>query len=328
MLTGCDRIVLVPGRSSGQVSEPDLSVSEQLVSSEQELSAYPVVLNGTEITGEINSVVSLTPAYTEILYEMGVGDRLTAVSNYCDYPEQAQKLPKVSSGTSPDIAAISELKPDLIITATPLVTKDKTDLEAEGIKILTITAPKTVEEFENVYKLIGLAFNGLFTGEEKGEQCFKPLADAFAKAKKAERKSFVYITAALSPAGGDTFESSVLSLFGENCAKDGTAYDFDINKLIDNQPDVIFLNDNFSIEDLQSNEVYSQLSAVKNGDVIPISNLYFERPTARMVELIELITDKFGISPEATEVPEAESNDPTPTEEPADTTSRPDGSAE
>ena len=139
---GCENIMLIPGKSSGAIVEE--SSSSQ---SSEPLSAFPVTLNDTEITKAPEKIVSLTPAYTEILFEMGYGEKITAVSDYCDYPESVKELPKAASSANPDITAIKKLKPDLVITATPIVTKDKISLEAQGIKVLVIPSPRSIEEF-------------------------------------------------------------------------------------------------------------------------------------------------------------------------------------
>ena len=203
---GCENIMLIPGKSSGAIVEE--SSSSQ---SSEPLSAFPVTLNDTEITKAPEKIVSLTPAYTEILFEMGYGEKITAVSDYCDYPESVKELPKAASSANPDITAIKKLKPDL-------VTKDKISLEAQGIKVLVIPSPRSIEEFENVYKFFGLAMNGLFDGEAAGEKAFAPIKKQLAAIKKTKKK-FIYVTAANTPAGGDTFESAVLSLFGTNIAE-------------------------------------------------------------------------------------------------------------
>ncbi len=305
LLSGCDKIVLVPGQSSGSISENKNTVSN-------DINDYPVILNGTEITASPETVISLTPAYTEILFEMGYGDRLIAVSDYCDYPENVKELPKVSSSTDPDIDKISELKPDLLITGTPIVTKDKAALESLGIKVLTVPSPTSLGQLESIYKLFGLAFDGMFIGEDKGEQAYGAIQSSVEKLKDMPKIKFVYITAALSPAGGNTFESSVLSLFGENAAKDGTAYDYPAESLAESEIDVVFLNDEYSIDNLKKNKVYSDLEAVKEERVITLNNKYFERPSARLAELIESIAeelsgDKYAVGQENSSEAEVQS---------------------
>ena len=46
--------------------------------------------------GEIpNRIISLAPNLTEILFAMGLGNRIAGVTNFCDYPDEARKKPKV-----------------------------------------------------------------------------------------------------------------------------------------------------------------------------------------------------------------------------------------
>ncbi len=48
-------------------------------------------------TVEPDRIISLLPAATEILCELGVGDRLVGISEDCDWPERALNLPSISS---------------------------------------------------------------------------------------------------------------------------------------------------------------------------------------------------------------------------------------
>lgn len=253
-------------------------------------------------------IVSLTPAYTEILFEMGYGDRIVAVSDYCDYPESVKELPKAASSANPDIAAIKKLSPDLVITATPIVTKDRISLEAQGTKVLTIASPKTIEEFENIYKFFGLAMNGIFDGESAGEKAFAPVKKQLDSIKKTD-KTFIYVTAANTPAGKDTFENAILSLFGTNIAESASGYTYNPEMLKDNQPDLIFVSDTIGKDMLTTNENYSGLKAVKDGKITVVKNKYFERPSGRITELLTEISKAFPAEKPETASSKTESTD-------------------
>jgi iron complex transport system substrate-binding protein len=41
-------------------------------------------------------IVSLVPSATELLFALGLGDEVTAVTHECDYPPQARELPKAT----------------------------------------------------------------------------------------------------------------------------------------------------------------------------------------------------------------------------------------
>lgn len=60
-------------------------------------------------------VISLAPNLTELMYAIGAGDHLVAVSAYSDYPPAARKLPRVGNANAIDIERIVSLKPDLVL---------------------------------------------------------------------------------------------------------------------------------------------------------------------------------------------------------------------
>ena len=60
-------------------------------------------------------IVSLVPAVTEMIYAMGDGARVAAVSNYDRFPADVARLPKVGGLLDPSIERILAIKPDLVI---------------------------------------------------------------------------------------------------------------------------------------------------------------------------------------------------------------------
>lgn len=61
-------------------------------------------------------IVSLVPSITELLYDLGLGDRVVGVTRFCVHPEHARNHVRNIGGTKdPKLDRITELKPDLII---------------------------------------------------------------------------------------------------------------------------------------------------------------------------------------------------------------------
>jgi len=60
-------------------------------------------------------LVSLSPAITETLFEIGAGPDLVGVSDYCDFPEAAKHLPRTGTALTPGYEAIVRLEPTLIL---------------------------------------------------------------------------------------------------------------------------------------------------------------------------------------------------------------------
>ena len=87
------------------------------------------------------SVVSLAPSVTETLFALGLGDRLVGVTNYCDYPPEALKVPKIGDFISPNIEAIMAKRPDLVIGVSGATDLQKTkELERLGLKVVLVSA--------------------------------------------------------------------------------------------------------------------------------------------------------------------------------------------
>jgi iron complex transport system substrate-binding protein len=60
-------------------------------------------------------IVSLSPSTTEILFALGLGDRVVGVSRYCEYPPEAKRKAQVGGYLDPNYEAILALKPDLVV---------------------------------------------------------------------------------------------------------------------------------------------------------------------------------------------------------------------
>jgi len=60
-------------------------------------------------------IASLSPGITELLFSLGAGDRIVAVSEFSDYPAAARSLPRISRAQGIDLEKIAALRPDLIV---------------------------------------------------------------------------------------------------------------------------------------------------------------------------------------------------------------------
>jgi iron complex transport system substrate-binding protein len=71
-------------------------------------------------------IISIVPAVTEILYAIGAGPQVVAVSSFDKFPAEVEKLPKVGALIDPDLERILSLRPDLVV-----VYGSQTDLRAQ-----------------------------------------------------------------------------------------------------------------------------------------------------------------------------------------------------
>jgi iron complex transport system substrate-binding protein len=79
-------------------------------------------------------VISLVPALTEILFAIGAGPQVIAVSSYDDDPPEVSKLPRVGALLDPDTERILSLRPDLVVVYGSQTDLQK-QLESAGIRV-------------------------------------------------------------------------------------------------------------------------------------------------------------------------------------------------
>ena len=76
-----------------------------------------VLLLATTAAGQVapQRVISLVPALTEMVFAIGAGSRVVAVSSYDEDPPEVKSLPKVGALIDPDVERIISLRPDLVL---------------------------------------------------------------------------------------------------------------------------------------------------------------------------------------------------------------------
>lgn len=98
-----------------------------------------------EVERHPERIVSLVPSLTETLFALGLGDKLVGVTRFCVEPQGVvTSLPKVGGTKNPDLRAIAELAPDLVIAnAEENRRKDVERLRQQGIAVF-VTYPRSV----------------------------------------------------------------------------------------------------------------------------------------------------------------------------------------
>jgi iron complex transport system substrate-binding protein len=76
----------------------------------------PFVFLVVTLGAQPQRIVSLVPAVTEMLFAIGAGPQVIAVSSYDQDPPEVRQLPRVGALLDPDVERILSLKPDLVVT--------------------------------------------------------------------------------------------------------------------------------------------------------------------------------------------------------------------
>lgn len=249
------------------------------------------------------TIVSLGPNVTEILYALGAGDSLIGRTDYCNYPQEALSVQSVGTLYEPNLELIISLNPDLVIASSIVDPAFMTSLEKAGIKTLQIVKEESLAGTFDLITEIGIAIGKTAQATE----LVASLKDRIAKVTavtsqipESEKKSVVYIISwgdwGDYAATGDTYLNDVLEAAGAiNAAQSASYWSISKELLISQDPDVVLLP-KYSYSDAEadlkafkSTEPYSTLKASLNNTVYSINGDAAERQGVRTADTIEEI---------------------------------------
>ncbi len=103
-------------------------------------------------------IISLAPSNTEILFALGLGERVAAVTDFCDFPLEAKEKQKVGGFSEPNLERIVEISPDLIL-ATSMHAKEIEKLDELGLKVFVIDSKSLKDIFSAIDKVGSLTLS-------------------------------------------------------------------------------------------------------------------------------------------------------------------------
>ena len=95
-------------------------------------------------------IVSTGPSITEILFALGLGPRVVGVTQYCNFPPEAQKIKRIGSWMTPNMEAILKTRPDLVIVQKTGI-HDDSRMKAMSLKTMLVH----LNSIDDILKSIG-----------------------------------------------------------------------------------------------------------------------------------------------------------------------------
>ena len=252
-----------------------------------------------EINEAPQRIVSHVPSLTEILFALGVSEKVVGVSDYCDFPEEARLKPSVGNYFNPSIENIVSLEPDLVLTDGHIESIKR--LDDLGITYMVIE-PRDIDgvfsDIELLGKVIGVEDKaGELIGEMRAD--ISRILDRV-KGSPTVRVFYVIDATDLSnpwTAGPGSFVDSFISMTGgENIAAEAPApwVKFSIEEVVNLDPEIIILTTRHgtlftSPEQLKSHPAWRETTAVKQDRIHIIDADLVDRAGPRIVQGLEEI---------------------------------------
>ena len=113
-------------------------------------------------------IVSAAPSNTEILFALGLGDKVVGVTTLCNYPEAAKQKPKIG-GFRPTLEPIVAQQPDLVLAVTATPPDVVGALEGLSVPVLVLNPPTFEGVLANI-RLVGRATGAVAAAEQLATQ--------------------------------------------------------------------------------------------------------------------------------------------------------------
>jgi len=287
----------------GGDSGSDSSGSDTTAASSATEATFPLTVTQTE--GDITfdeaptRIISLSPTATEMLWAIGADDQVVAIDNMSNYPEEAQAKASDLSGFEPNIEAIAEYDPDLVIVSyAPEGMAD--GLAALDIPVWYGNAAATLDDVYSQIETLGAITGQVSNAASVVADMKAQIDEAIAGVEQTTNNSYfyeldnTYFTQTSNTLVGTLFASFGLTNIADG-AEEGNDYpQLSAEVIIEENPTYIFLADTAygeTAETVAARPGWGALDAVTNGRVINLDSDIAQRWGPRVVDLVRAIAD-------------------------------------
>ena len=307
-----------PPDATGALVAPATATAPPSPSSAPSAAPFPVTLTddeGTAVTlkAEPRKIVSLTPATTEILFALGVGNEVVGkVEDFTPYPPEVTKIPDVAKFGSVDVEQIVALGADVVIAGgNSFNPPDKiAQLRKLGVPVIVVYAPDVAGVLKDI-QLTGAAVGKSAEALDltaSMQAAFDQVAAATADFPKPRVFYELDATQKIYTAADHSFLAQMITLAGGQPITTGSTTNFEIplEKLVTADPELILLGDaayGTTAAIVKVRTGWTGMSAVKSGAIVAVDDVIISRPGPRLVDGLRSLA--LAIHPDAAVPPPA-----------------------
>jgi iron complex transport system substrate-binding protein len=252
------------------------------------------------IPQEPQRIISIAPSNTEILFALGLEDKIVGITNYCNFPEETKNIEKIGETFPLNLEKIVSLKPDLILAYAGQLNEIPRlrELGLNTIVIEPLNLKETLKSIQMVATVGGVP--------EKGNILVKNLSQRIDQIKtevsnlEITKKPKVFIGGIYetiwTPGEGTLFNELISLAGGINIAAGFSGWTkISPEFILKEDPDIIIIpigamnpGDELKIkENIYQRPGWSNLSAIKNQKIFIVNEDLFFRPGPRSVDGLE-----------------------------------------
>jgi iron complex transport system substrate-binding protein len=261
-------VLLLSGCQQQNTAGSDMTTGEIVVTDDSgtqlKLDKYP------------ERIISLTPNNTEILFALGLGERVVGVTTYCDYPEEVSQKARIGD-LQGNVEEIVALEPDLVVAKAVLNEDIVSKLRKLDVPVLCVD-PESIDGVYRSIELIAKVTGTDSNGDKIISEMKAKISDVQQKVAEIpeEERLKVFIEVGNDPlytAGGDTYVDELVRLAGGiNIASDITGYQmYSLETVVKCNPDAILAADSYYVDvkaEINKRPGWDTVKAVQKGHII------------------------------------------------------------
>jgi ABC-type Fe3+-hydroxamate transport system substrate-binding protein len=243
--------------------------------------------NALDLGRNFSRIVSLSPATTELLFDLRAGDLLVGRTRYCQDPPEALAIPSVGEGFDPNVEAVAARRPDLVVAYhsggnSPSVER----LRAMGIETVSLRIDR-LADLSRAARILGALLHREARAESLIARFDAQLDSLRAAAGAKDKRPSVAIVVWDNPPiviGGGSFLSEIVELAGaSNVFADLPQPSATVNleTLVRRDPDFLLVFEGASKAHFLSRPEWQVVAAADRRRVVRLSGSEFGHPSFR-----------------------------------------------
>jgi len=273
---------------------------------------YPLTIiddTGSAVTipEEPQRIISAAPNNTEILFALGLGDKVVGVTNYANYPEEAIKVEKIGEMSPLNLEKIISLQPDLILAYPGLQLKEIPRLRELGFNVLSIdplTIKETLKSIKMVATVCGIPEKGNTLVEDLSRRVNKIKSEVSKISISNRPKVFIGGTyeTIYTPGEGTLLNELITLAGGKNIAASLPGWiKISPEFVAEAEPDIIIIpvgainpgEESKIKENISQRPGWANIPAIKTQNIFIVNEDLFYRAGPRLVDGLELLYEIF-----------------------------------
>lgn len=249
----------------------------------------------------INRIISLVPSDTQILYALGLGNKIVGDTIYDNYPAAAANITHIGGMTNSSIEKIVALKPDLVLAYSDFEPNVVESLRNLNIPVIVLNPPTMAWVMHDI-SIVALATNTTPRADYLNSLFTNLITDIQNDSYNITNPLKVLFLAWYNPiytAGQGTFINDMINLVGAvNVAGNVNQQWFEMTEesAIASNPDIILLNSSsysFFIEsEIKNDSVWDYVNAVKNNSFVRMNDVYLLDAGPQIFLGLEILAEK------------------------------------